>query len=256
MKWNANQYLKFERERTQPSLDLISRIPLNAPKKIVDIGCGPGNSTQRLRERFPGAALTGIDASEEMIKNASARFPDMNFLLCDASKDLPSLEKDYDIVFSNACIQWVPDHPNLIKNMMALLKPGGVLAVQTPVNVEEPIHRIIAQTVAEEKWAPCFPRPRVFYNLSVGEYHDLLAGLTSRFSIWQITYYHVMQSHQDIMEWYRGTGLRPYLAALDQEKAQLFEAEVFQKVVSAYPVQSNGNILFPFPRLFFTAIKE
>lgn len=256
MKWNAEQYLKFEQERTQPALDLIARIPLHDPQKVLDIGCGPGNSTQQLQKRFPYAEVVGIDSSEEMIKTASAHYPNIKFLLCDATKDLLALNKAYDVVFSNACIQWVPDHPNLLKNMMALLNPGGVLAVQTPINEQEPIHQIIKQTVSEEKWVSSFPNPRVFYNLSVGAYHDVLAELSDHFSIWQITYYHTMHSHQDIMEWYRGTGLRPYLSLLKGEQARAFEEEIYQKVVSSYPVQQNGTVLFPFPRLFFTAVKE
>ena len=253
--WNSSQYLKFGGERTQPAIDLANRITLENPMKIIDIGCGPGNSTAVLARRFPDAEIIGADNSPNMIETAKNSHPDLSFLLCDASSALPALDKDFDVVFSNACIQWISNHHELIKNMLGLLKPGGVLAVQTPMNYEEPIHQIIEKTVADQKWSSKFKNPRIFYNLKPGEYYDLLSELASDFSIWQTTYFHKMKSHADIMEWYCSTGLRPYLDAISEADRPVFEAEIYEQLVSEYPKQKNGEIIFRFPRFFFLAIR-
>ena len=135
MQWDSVAYLRFKAERTQPSIDLVKRIDLEQPRKLLDVGCGPGNSTQVLADAFPNALrIIGIDSSPEMIEAAKDDHPDMEFRICDAL-NLPSLGEDgFDVVFSNACIQWVPDHPRLIRDMLALLRPGGMLAVQVPMN--------------------------------------------------------------------------------------------------------------------------
>ncbi|MCI1966150.1 MAG: methyltransferase domain-containing protein [Oscillospiraceae bacterium] len=252
--WNSRQYLKFGAERTQPAVDLANRIELEHPVKIVDIGCGPGNSTEVLARRFPGAEILGVDSSSQMIEAAKQNHPDLAFRLCDAGRDLPKLGRGtFDVVFSNACIQWIPNHPQLLRNMMALLCPGGVLAVQTPMNAQEPIHRIIGEVVKSPRWASRFSNRRIFYNLTQSEYFDLLGDLSPDFTLWQTTYFHRMKSHDGIMEWYRGTGLRPYLEELDEEARTVFQKEIYDRVVSAYPKQKSGEILFRFPRLFFLA---
>ena len=170
------------------------------------------------------------------------------------AEELSGLPGNYDIVFSNACIQWIPDHEPLLHNMFALLAPGGVMAVQLPINQQEPVHRAIRSLAASPEWKAYFPNPRSPYSLAPEGYYDILADLTDDFDIWQITYFHTMKSHYDIIEWFRGTGLRPYLDALpsDKERAVL-EQELLDELVKAYPVQKNGDIILRFPRLFFTA---
>lgn len=255
MNWNAAQYLKFMRERTQPAVDLANRILLEHPVKIIDIGCGPGNSTQVLSDRFPGASILGIDSSENMIQSARNEHPGMEFRLIDAGSDLTELGTDYDIVFSNACIQWIPNHPALLRSLMSLLRPGGILAVQTPMNYQEPIHQIIQEVSGSQLWKPYFPNPRIFHNLTQEEYFDLLSELSADFALWQTTYFHIMKSHQDILEWYRSTGLKPYLDVLPEDLKDAFETEIMEQVKLRYPVQGNGSILFRFPRFFFTAVR-
>ena len=254
--WNAGDYLKFGTERTQPAVDLAGRIGLLSPASVLDVGCGPGNSTQVLQARFPEAEIIGIDSSEEMLQAARENLPGLEFLRCDVSCELSALNRRFDVVFSNACIQWVPDHPALLKNLMGLLNPGGVLAVQTPMNYEEPIHQIIGRTAQSERWREKIKESRIFYNLRQEEYFDLLSELSSRFDLWQTTYFHRMQSHEAILDWYRSTGLRPYLEALQGEDRTEFEKEIFQQVKAAYPIQKNGEIIFRFPRFFFMAFKE
>lgn len=251
--WDAAQYLRFEAERTQPAVDLARRIPLGRPQRILDVGCGPGNSSRVLARTFPEAAVCGIDSSEAMIARARADHPDLSFRVCDAATDLPTLGGGFDVVFSNACIQWIPNHPALVKNLLALLRPGGILAVQTPMNEDAPIHRIIRELVTGETWRGYFPQPRIFHNLTPPEYYGLLAGSASDVAVWETVYYHVLGSPADILEWYRGTGLRPYLAVLPDGKKEAFEAEVFDRVRQAYPPEPGGDILFRFARFFFMA---
>lgn len=253
--WNANQYLKFKNERTQPAIDLVNRIDNINPKKIADIGCGPGNSTQVLAARFTDAYILGVDNSENMISSAKQNYPEMDFAICDICADLSILDRDFDVVFSNACIQWVPDHKRLIAELMRLLKKGGVLAVQIPMNFNEPIHRIIKEFSTSEKWNHFFPEKRVFYSLSQSEYFDVLSENTEVFNIWETVYYHVMHSWQDILEWYRSTGLRPYLAVLPEDRKAEFEEDIMKRLVKEYPRQNNGEVIFRFPRFFFTAKK-
>jgi len=164
--WNAEQYLKYAGERTQPAIDLAARISLEAPERVVDIGCGPGNSTAVLAHRFPGAHILGVDNSEEMIAAAKAAHPGLDFAICDASTELETLDPGFDVAFSNACIQWVPDHPALLRRMLALLRPGGALAIQIPNNFDEPIHRII--TEVSGIWLRG-RNPRIFYTLAPDE---------------------------------------------------------------------------------------
>ena len=165
------------------------------------------------------------------------------------------MNKKYDIVFSNACNQWIPNHNLLLENMMGVLNDGGILAVQTPMNYKEPIHIIIEELVSSQKWSNKFSSPRIFHNLTQSQYFDKLSELSSDFSTWETIYQHRMPSHESIMEWYKGTGLRPYLSMLTNEDAINFEQEVYEEITKAYPRQSNGEIIFRFPRFFFTATK-
>ena len=147
----------------------------------------------------------------------------------------------------------MPDHRNLLKNLLNLLNSNGVLAVQIPMNYNEPVHKAIGELVSTEKWKEYFTETRVFHTLSQGEYYDLLSEISGEFSIWETVYYHVMKSHNDILEWYRGTGLRPYLSVLPDEKKAEFESDMLQILVRRYPRQKNGDIIFRFPRFFFIA---
>lgn len=255
MSWNSEQYLKFKAERTQPAIDLANRITVRSPTDIIDIGCGPGNSTEILKKRYPNAAVVGADNSENMLEAAREKYPDIEFILCNASNDLNSIGRKFDVVFSNACIQWIPDHPKLLREMMSLLKEGGELAVQIPMNYDEPIHKIIGKTASSEKWRDKFNEPRHFYTLTPEKYYDILSEISSDFEMWQTAYFHRMKSHSDIMEWYRSTGLRPYLEALSPADKEEFEKDIFTEVEKAYPKQANGEIIFRFPRLFFKAVK-
>ena len=250
--WNSAQYLKFKAQRTQPAVDLAARIDIN-PLEIIDIGCGPGNSTRVVKNRFPNARVIGADASKNMLETARRDNPDCDFIQLDAGGDLSEFSGKFDLVFSNACIQWIPNHSALLPNLFSLLKSGGVLAVQVPVNFDEPIHQIIGRVSTSEKWREKFQNPRIFFTLTEGEYFDILSDLTSDFEMWKTVYFHRMPSIDSIIEWYKSTGLKPYLDVLSDEDKADFTNEVKREVEKAYPAQKNGEIIFRFPRLFFIA---
>ncbi len=250
--WNSAQYLKFKAQRTQPAIDLAARIDIN-PLEIIDIGCGPGNSTRVVKDRFPNARAIGADSSENMLETARRDNPDCEFIQLDAGGDLSEFSGKFDLVFSNACIQWIPNHSALLPNLFYMLKSGGALAVQIPVNFDEPIHKIIGKITMSEKWRAHFPNPRIFHTLTEGEYFDILSDLTSDFEMWKTIYFHRMPSIDSIIEWYKSTGLKPYLEVLSNAEKEEFINDVRAEVEKAYPTQKNGEIIFRFPRLFFIA---
>lgn len=251
--WNSEQYLKFKKERTQPSIDLVSRITIENPKRIIDIGCGPGNSTAQLKKRYPNAYILGVDYSENMIEKAKSSYEDIDFMLFDATTDFDKLNDKFDIVFSNACIQWVPNHKKLLKDMMGILSPNGMLAVQVPSQHEMPIHTIVETVTTNSKWKDKITNRRNFYTLAEEDYFNLLTEISDDFSMWKTIYYHRLPSQQSIVEWYKSTGLKPYLEQLSEDDKPEFEADILNEVKKVYPVQNNGEVIFKFHRLFFTA---
>lgn len=254
--WNSEQYLKFKKDRTQPSIDLAGRLYAENPQRIIDIGCGPGNSTAVLKKRYPDAYVLGADFSPNMIEKAKAEHDDIDFMIFDATKDFEKLSDKFDIVFSNACIQWVPNHQKLLKDMMSILNSNGIMAIQVPINEEQAVHRIIKKVIRTEKWNGRFTSTREFYTLTESEYFDILSEISTDFSLWKTIYCHRMPSHQSIIEWYKGTALRPYLDALDDMEKEEFERDILSELKKEYPVQANGEIMFRFPRLFMLAEKK
>ncbi|MDE7362043.1 MAG: methyltransferase domain-containing protein [Oscillospiraceae bacterium] len=256
--WNSEQYLKFKEQRTQPAIDLAARLggkPQGRDMEVIDLGCGPGNSTRVLKKRFPEAYILGADNSKNMIEKARKDNPDLDFVVMDISGDLSEMHGKFDVVFSNACLQWLPNHEELLPKLFKLLRKGGTLAAQIPMNYDEPIHRIIGKVSESAKWTEKFPEKRIFGTLTQSEYFDILSGLTDDFEMWQTTYCHRMPSIESIIEWYRSTGLRTYLAALSEEEGAEFIADISAELEREYPKQKNGEIIFRFPRFFFIAKK-
>lgn len=248
--WNPIQYEKFLKDRTQPAIDLANRLEDFAPNSILDLGCGPGNSTKVLKDKFPTAKIIGADNSDEMLKKARELYPDIEFIYLDANGDLNEVNEKFDIVFSNACIQWLPNHNELLPKLMTLLKPNGILAIQIPMQREHPVHIIINELVNTTKWNDKIT-PRQYNNLTTEECFDVLSHISNDFEIWETTYCHRMPSYESIIEWYKGTGLRPYLEQLTENDSKEFINDVYSKLKHQYKVQNNGEILFRFPRLFF-----
>lgn len=249
--WNNAQYLKFEKQRTQPAKDLLARLRELTPQRIVDLGCGPGNSTNAVAEVFPQAQLVGIDSSPNMIQKANEKYPQLRFRLC----DIWDLEEQYDLIFSNACLQWIPDHQALIPHLMSRLTDGGMLAFQIPMNGEEPLFQIIAEVAADPKWGLQQVELPPNETLTPAEYFSLGASCATSFDMWEVKYYHPLADHRALLDWVKGTRLRPYLDCLDAAQGAAFEEEILHRAKAFYPLQKNGDVLLGFRRFFFTAVK-
>jgi trans-aconitate 2-methyltransferase len=256
MTWSARQYTHFEAERTRPVRDLLQAVDPARRRRVVDVGCGPGNSTEVLTARFPGADITGLDSSPDMIAAARKRLPDVRFDLADISTwDEPG---PYDVILANAVLQWVPDHETLLPRLVGKLADGGCLAIQMPDNLDEPAHRLMRQIAAEDRWAGKLASaagaraPR----LGAAYYYALLKLHAARVDVWLTTYHHVLAGGSDaVVEWFKGSGLRPFLAPLDEAETAAFLAEYRDAIALAYPQQTDGSVLLPFPRLFIVAIR-
>lgn len=249
--WNSSQYLKFEKQRTQPARDLLARLKDLSPRNAADIGCGPGNSTSAIAEFFPNADIIGIDTSANMIEKAKSKYQNLNFKLCDAS----DLDGKYDLLFSNACLQWIPNHEKLIPALMNKLNENGVLAVQIPMNGEEPLFRLIKEIAEEPEWGLQNANIQPNETLTPTEYFNILTDCSSSFDMWEVKYYHNLPDHRALVDWVKGTRIRPYLDCMNEAQGAAFENEILERSKELYPIQNNGEVLLGFRRFFFTAVK-
>jgi trans-aconitate 2-methyltransferase len=254
--WNPELYLKFGKERIQPSIDLVSRIEYDNPVNMIDIGCGPGNSTQILFQRWPHSNITGVDNSPAMIEKAKHDYPNQKWALLDAGKD--ELPGKFDIIYSNATIQWIPHHFELFMKFKASLTDQGMLAIQLPLFFDMPLGQSLVKISKEKRWSSLIESVNELFTIHAPtEYYDLLSERFSSVEIWETDYIHIMDSPDSILEMIRSAGLRPYLDRLENDLDQRdFEAKVLANIERDYPLQKNGKILFPFKRLFFIAKKN
>jgi len=254
MRWSPERYLAFEDERTRPVRDLLAAVPTAPVRRAVDLGCGPGNSTEVLIDRFPGAEVHGVDRSEEMLAAARARLPGVPFALADIETwDDPG---GYDVILANAVLQWMDGHERLLPRMAARLAPGGSLAVQMPDNLDEPTHRLMREVAADGPWAERLAGPaRARGALATPDaYFAMLREVCDRVDVWRTTYHHPLAGGPAaVVDWFRGSALRPFLAALGPEEGQAYLARYTQAVAAAYPAQPDGTVLLAFPRLFLVA---
>jgi trans-aconitate 2-methyltransferase len=251
--WNAAQYLKFEEERTRPAIDLLSRLPLNNPRVCVDIGCGPGNSTELLVNRFPGASITGLDQSTDMLAAAKLRLPHVSFEQVDLADWTPSTS--YDLIFANAVLQWLPDHEALFPQLASFLTIGGCLAVQMPDTLHEPTHALMRMVAADGPWtAKLMPvaKSRTRIGTIEDHYRWLMRSCCS-IDLWHTTYIHPLDNASEIVEWMKGSGLRSFLAPLDQDERRRFLEKYEAEIIAAYVPQADGKVLLRFPTLFVVA---
>jgi trans-aconitate 2-methyltransferase len=253
--WDASLYLQFETERTQPARDLVRRIEVAAPRRIIDLGCGPGNSTALLRQRWPQAEIIGLDNSPEMLTAAANQYPAGKWVQGDAGTWMADIP--FDLVFSNATLHWVANHAALMPRLFGQVSPGGALAVQMPVHFQSPVHQLILQIADHPTWRDRLALAKTAIAVGrPGFYYDLLSPQAGRLDLWETEYCHVLENPEAIVDWIKGTGLRPFLQALpDDADRDRFLAILLAGVTQAYRPQKDGRILFPFRRLFLVAYR-
>jgi trans-aconitate 2-methyltransferase len=253
MNWSAEQYSRFADERTRPVCDLLSRLRVIEARCAVDLGCGTGGSTAALAARFPGAAVAGIDSSPDMLQTARERLPMHRFELADVVEWLEANRAGPDVILANAVLQWVPDHASIFPALMARLPPGGALAVQMPDNLAEPAHRLMREVAAAGPWSAKLSNAtgqRAVLG-SPEEYYSLLRSANCTVDIWRTTYFHALAGGvRDIVGWFEGSGLRPFLAPLDRNERIAYLERYSAALAAAYPALSDGSVVLPFPRLF------
>jgi trans-aconitate 2-methyltransferase len=252
--WNPQEYLKFERERTLPCRDLVARIELESPAFIADLGCGPGNSTSILAERWPGARIVGVDSSPEMLRAARRSSVPAEWLLADMRDWSPG--HPYDLVFSNAALQWVPDQRTEIVRLFRSVATGGAFAAQVP-SVTGGWARAIREVVERPAWDGRLSKDSVnLRSHGLGFYYDLLTPLSRRVELWETRYVHVLSGPDAVVEWVKGTALRPLLDRLPEETARAsFLADYTAEIARAYPRRKDGKVLFTFLRRFVVAYR-
>jgi trans-aconitate 2-methyltransferase len=251
--WSPETYLKFEDERTRPARDLVNAVPLANPSFVVDIGCGPGNSTELLVEYFPAARHLGIDTSPAMLETARARLPNVEFRLADAADFRP--DTPADLIFANAVFQWVPGHLDLFVRLVGGLKAGGVLAVQMPDNLTEPTHALMRKVAGAGRWAAKLTAAARAPLPPVRAYYEALKPHCRRLDIWHTIYNHPLDDAAAVVDWVRSTGLKPFLDPLDEAEKADFLAAYTAEIATAYPPLSSGGVLLRFPRLFIVATR-
>jgi trans-aconitate 2-methyltransferase len=253
MTWSAKQYSMFEQQRTRPVRDLVAAIPDGDVRSAVDLGCGPGNSTEVLAERFPKALVTGMDSSDDMLVDARKRLPTLNFELADIGAWNPA--QQFDVILANASLQWLPDHATLYPHLVNQLTEGGTLAVQTPDNLDEPAHRLAREIAADGPWAAKIGAVKHNERHTASYYFELLSKHCSTVEVWRTTYHHPLAGSAAVVEWFKGSALRPFLAPLTDSEKSAFLDEYLARITQAYPALADGTVLLPFPRLFIIATR-
>ncbi|WP_407538504.1 methyltransferase domain-containing protein [Deinococcus radiomollis] len=251
--WNPDVYRQFQAERDRPFFDLTAQLPDFQPAFVTDLGCGTAHQTATLAERWPEAQVTGVDSSAEMLAQA-AKLRNLRLVQADFSRWLPDTPQD--LLLSNAALQWVPGHPALVPRLAAQVAPGGVFAFQVPGNFTAPSHLLLAELRSEPRWSKLLGAPergpQSLSSLDPLEYADLLTPLGFRVDAWETTYLHLLHGPDAVLNWVRGTALRPVLARLSPGDAAEFEAEYGLRLRVAYPQGPSGTA-FPFRRVFVVA---
>jgi len=270
MRWDPDQYLRFAALRMQPAQDLLARIPLSAPRRVVDLGCGTGEVTLHLAIHWPQAAVLGVDGSESMLGRAQANDADweetkprvarVEWQQSDIADWAPVPGEAPDLIFSNAALHWLPDHEQRFPRLLGFLAPGGCLAVQMPMSWALPSHRLIRETLAEggvggTPLASPALREQVARRPvgAAADYHALLAPRCRSLDIWETVYLQTLYGEDPVLEWVQGSALRPVLAGLEPGERRRFLEVYSERLRVAYPARADGGVLFPFPRLFIVA---
>lgn len=252
--WRPDEYLAFAAPRLQPAVDLVARIT-GAPQRIVDLGCGPGTITALLRQRWPQSAITGVDRDAAMLAQARQGAPTIDWQQADLATWEPAAP--CDLIFSNAALHWLPDHPGLFARLAAALAPQGQLAVQMPGNFGAPSHRLVAELAAEAPFAAavCATGARMGAVLAPADYLDQLAIQGLQGQVWEVTYWQTLAGPDPVLRWLQGSTLVPYRAALGEAAFADFCAQLAPRLAAAYPMTKDGSVRFPFRRLFIHACR-
>jgi len=247
--WDPRQYLKFSDHRLRPALDLMAQIPLERARTIYDLGCGPGTITKLLAERWPGAQVVGIDSSAEMLVKARQEAPGVTFAQAGIEQWAPPAPAD--LLFTNSTLQWLDDHAQLFPRLVAQLAPQGVLAAQMPHNHDAPSHTAMRAAAEDGPWRARLRDVRSIHPVGApADYYRILAPVARQIDIWETEYLHVLEGDNPVVEWTKGTGLRPYLDALQEPERGAFLAAYAERIAALYPKQADGRTLLPFKRLF------
>lgn len=251
--WDPAQYARFADARLRPALDLLQRIPPGPRRVVFDLGCGSGAVTRLLAERFPEASILGVDSSMAMLEKARAAVPGARFALADIATWSP--DEPADVIVANAALHWIDAHRAVMQRLMGCLAPGGVLAVQMPRNHAAPSHTTITAMLQEERWAALLSGVRGIAAVDAPiDYLRLLSPHAATVEAWESEYVHVLSGPDPVMEWTKGTTLRPYLDALGPQ-ADIFLTEYAARLRAAYPPEPDGRTLFPFRRVFIIAVR-
>jgi len=255
MAWSASQYVKFEDERTRPARDLLAQVPLASVRNAIDLGCGPGNSTELIIDRYGVENVSGLDSDDNMLEAARKRLPQTSFDKADLLAWQPAGQPD--LLFANAVFQWLPNHLDIFGRLMDGLAPGGVLAVQMPDNLNEPTHLAMEETAHAGPWKVNFEKKSVRRSPlpPASTYYSRLSAKAARVDIWHTIYNHPMADAAAIVEWLKGTGLMPYLAQAGEEHREAFLADYLARIEKAHPKMADGRVLLRFPRIFMVAVK-
>ncbi len=252
MPWDPAQYHRFSDHRLRPAIDLLNRVDLESPSVVYDLGAGTGNVTELLATRWPDARIVGVDSSEEMLRKAAERAPNIEWEVGDIATWQP--QKPAELIFTNAALHWIPGHKKLFSELMSSVAPGGVLAVQMPRNFGAPSHTSMAEAAANGPWRGVIePLLRPAPVESPPFYIEVLTGMSESLDVWETEYQQILTGDNPVKEWTKGTWLRPLLDALEEPERGGFEMAYADLVASHYPKQSDGTTVFPFKRLFIVA---
>lgn len=253
MPWNPTTYLAFAGQRTRPAAELLARVKIKNPGRVIDLGCGPGNSTGLLAARWPNARLEGLDSSAAMLAEARASGVPATWLQADLTSWNPA--EPYDVIFSNATLQWLARQEVQFPRLMGFVKPGGIFAFQVPVNFDAPSHRLMREAANDPRWREKLSSVREIQRGNAEAYYDILNPDAASLDIWQTEYLQVLDGEDAVYRWVSGTGARPFIEALQGEEREAFIALYKAKLNMAYPRRADGITLFPFQRLFVVAQK-
>lgn len=251
MAWDPAVYMSFGDERTRPAVELLARVRSDNPARVVDLGCGPGNSTAVLAARWPNAHLEGIDSSRAMLDEALRSDVRAQWIEADIASWEPNGR--FDVVFSNATLQWLDNHETLIPRLLGFLEKGGTFAFQVPHNMDAPSHRLMRDAAAAGPWAAKLAGVREVAVQSAADYFAILSSCGAQCDIWETEYLHVLHGEDAVYKWVSSTGLRPFTQALAGGEKEAFITEYKRRLAIAYPRRADGTTLFPFKRLFVVA---